>query len=118
MAAGLSEPRDLSILESEPEEREGEAPIKTVLGEVTLSMFVQGASTRVRVGNAHNASELYEYAFESAEEANTALLDAGVLTAEQVGDVAKPVGTGIVLTGVTVEQLEAAGLKRHGASTI
>ncbi len=118
MAAGLSEPKDVSILESEPEERGGEAPLKTELGEVTLSMFVQGASTRVRVGNAHNASELYEYAFESAEDANTAMLDAGILTPDQVADVTKPAGTGIALTGITVEQLEAAGLKRHGASTI
>ena len=54
----------------------------------------------------------------SAEDANTAMLDAGILTPDQVADVTKPVGTGIALTGITVEQLEAAGLKRHGASTI
>ena len=120
LAAGLSEPRDVSIAELNPEEcaEAGAAPIETALGEVTLSMFVQGSSTRVRVGNAHNASELYEHAFETAEDANEAMLDAGILTADQIPDITQPVGTGIILTSVTVEQLEAAGLKRHGASTI
>ncbi len=91
---------------------------KTALAEMTLSMFVQGSSTRVRVGNRHNASELYEFAFDSADAANTAMLDAGVLTRAQVAEMSEPAGTGISLSGITVEQLEAAGLKRKGASTL
>ena len=120
LAAGLTQPRDVSIAELDPEERAeaGTPPLETSLGEVTLSMFVQGSSTRVRVGNAHNASELYEHAFETAEDANEAMLNAGILTADQIHDPTQPVGTGISLSDVTVEQLEAAGLKRHGASTI
>ena len=74
--------------------------------------------TRVRVGNAHNSTELYEHAFESAEDANEAMLDAGILTKDQVPDPTKPAGTGLTLTGITVQQLEAAGLKRHGASSL
>ncbi len=81
-------------------------------------MFTQGASTRVRVGNAHNASELYEHAFDSPDEANSALLDAGILTAEQVPDTSALAGKGVSLSGITIEQLEAAGLKRHGADTL
>lgn len=87
--------------------------VSTPLGHMTLSMFEKGQYVRVRVGSAHNATELYEHAFDSADEANTALLDAGILTKEQVPDPAKVVGTGITLEGVTAEQLEHAGLKRH-----
>ena len=117
MAAGMEVPADVSIEEREPEELHDE-PIKTELGELTLSMFEQGQSVRVRVGNAHNSSEMYEFAYGSADEANSALLDAGVLSREQVEDVSKPAGTGITLQGVTVQQLEEAGLKRHGSSTL
>ncbi len=87
--------------------------VSTPLGNMTLSMFEKGQYVRVRVGSAHNATELYEYAFESADEANTALLDAGILTREQVPDPSKVMGTGIALEGVTAEQLEHARLKRH-----
>ena len=87
--------------------------VTTPLGKMTLSMFEKGQYVRVRVGSAHNATELYEHAFDSADEANTALLDAGILTGEQVTDPSKVVGTGIVLEGVTAEQLEHAGLKKH-----
>lgn len=87
--------------------------VSTPLGSMTLSMFEKGQYVRVRIGSAHNATELYEHAFESADEANTALLDAGILTKEQVTDSAKVVGTGVVIEGVTAEQLEHAGLKRH-----
>jgi hypothetical protein len=112
-AAGLSAPEvggDESLV--------GEPMPKTELADMTLSMFTQGASTRVRVGNPHNSSELYEYAFESADAANTAMVDAGILRRDQVADFGEPAGVGIVLSGVTVEQLEGAGLKRKGASTI
>ena len=87
--------------------------VSTPLGNMTLSMFEKGQYVRVRVGSAHNATELYEHAFESADEANTALLDAGILSKEQVTDPSKVVGTGIALDGITAEQLEHAGLKRH-----
>lgn len=87
--------------------------VTTPLGSMTLSMFEKGQYVRVRVGSAHNATELYEHAFASADEANAALLDAGILTGAQVKDPSKVVGTGIVLEGVTAEQLEHAGLKRH-----
>jgi hypothetical protein len=118
MAAGISQPRDVSAMESEPENREGEPPIKTEVAEMSLSMFRQGSQTRVRIGNAHNSSELYEGVYETADEANNAMLDAGVLKPEQVADAAEAVGTGVALSGVTVEQMEAAGLKRHGGSNL
>ena len=117
LAAGIEQPRDVAVEEREPEAGT-DAPVKTELGELRLSMFQQGQSVRVRVGNAHNSAEMYERAFESADEANSALLDAGILTAEQVPEVAELAGTGIVLSGVTAEQLEEAGLKRHGSSTL
>lgn len=118
LASGLTQPKDLSAIEIAPEDGSDGGNLKTDLAEVTLSMFTQGSSTRVRVGNAHNASELYEQVYSSPEEANAAMLDGGILTGDQVSDPAQPAGTGITLTGITVEQLEAAGLKRHGASTI
>ncbi len=116
LAHGYETPANESIVEV-AEEDGGQAPVKTALAGLTLSMFEQGASTHVRVGNPHNASELYELAFDSPDEANNAMLDAGILTAEQVPDPSRPAGTGIALTGITVEQLEAAGLKRHNAYT-
>jgi hypothetical protein len=118
LEAGTEVPEDPSIDELEPQEPEHDEPLKTSLGELTLSMFQQGASVRVRVGNAHNSSEMYEHAFASADEANSALLDAGVLTKQQVPDMAQLAGTGITLHGVDVQQLEEAGLKRHGSSTL
>ena len=118
LEAGLSVPEDTSFQNLPLEDRVEEPMQKTALADLTLSMFTQGASTRVRVGNPHNASELYEYAFDSADEANNAMLDAGILKRDQVADLAQPAGAGIPLTGITVEQLEAAGLKRKGASTI
>lgn len=99
-----------------PEALKNDTPatsVSTPLGSMTLSMFEKGQYVRVRVGSPHNATELYEHAFESADEANTALLDAGVLTPQQVSDPSKVLGTGIPLEGVTAEQLEHAGLKRH-----
>jgi len=118
LAAGLTVPRNSSTDDLALEDRVSEPMLKTELADLTLSMFTQGSSTRVRVGNPHNSSELYEYAFNSADEANNAMLDGGILTRDQIPDVSQPSGTGIPLTGITVEQLEAAGLKRHGTSTI
>ena len=122
LAASLESPRDPAAAEiaeqDGPEAADQSEPVKTLLADMTLSMFAQGASTRVRVGNPHNSSELYEHAFASADEANSALLDAGILTPGQVPDPAALAGTSMPLTGVTAEQLEDAGLKRHGASTL
>jgi hypothetical protein len=116
LAAGLSVP-----LSSQQEVDVNEFTTQTPepeLADLTLSMFTQGSSTRVRVGNSRNASELYEYAFGSVDEANNAMLDNGILTPDQVPDPSKVAGTGIPVSGVTVEQLEAAGLKRRAASTL
>ncbi len=118
LASGLSEPRDISILEIAPEDGSDGANLKTELADLTLSMFEQGTTIRVRVGNPHNASELYEQTYPTADEANTAMLDGGILTEAQVPDPKKPAGTHLPLTNITTEQLEAAGLKRHGASTL
>lgn len=118
LTAGLTAPKDVSISELEPEERGGQPPIETELADVTLSMFAQGTSIRVRVGNAHNASELYEQIYGSADEANTAMLEGDILSQAQVPDSTQPAGTGILLQGMTVERLLAAGLKRRETSTI
>jgi hypothetical protein len=116
VAAGLTVPRG-SPGEADVNEFNTETP-EPELADLTLSMFTQGSSTRVRVGNSRNASELYEHAFNSVDEANNAMLDNGILTPDQVPDPSKPAGTGIPVTGVTVEQLEAAGLKRRATSTL
>ena len=112
LASGLSDPR-----QNLQEELEGPT-IETALADLTLSMFTQGSATRVRVGNAHNSSEFYESSYDSADAANSAMLDAGILTSKQVPDVSQPAGTGILVSGITVEQLLASGLKRHGTSTL
>ena len=118
LSAHQSAPRDISILESEPEERIGQPPIATELPNITLSMFEQGKQVRVRVGNPHNASELYEQIYPSADEANTAMLEGNILSADEVPDTTKPAGTGLTLTGITTEKLTAAGLKRRGGDTL
>ncbi|MGI4831561.1 MAG: hypothetical protein ACRYFU_25770 [Janthinobacterium lividum] len=92
--------------------------VRTPLGALTLSMFEKGQYVRVRVGSAHNATELYEYAYASADEANTALIEAGILTKDQVPDPLELAGTGIQLNDVSAEQLEKAGLKRHLGSNL
>ena len=117
MASGLTEPANLTS-DSGPENGIENGPVETMLGELTLSMFQQGQSVRVRVGSATASSELYEFAYESADEANTALLDAGVLNQDQVPDVTKLAGTGIPLIGISAEQLKHAGLKRHTVATL
>jgi hypothetical protein len=118
LAAGLTVPRDSSPASSDLEGETTPPALETELTDLTLSMLIQGASTRVRVGNPRNSSELYEHAYDSVDEANNAMLDGGILTPDQVSDLSKPAGKGIRLTGVTVEQLEAAGLKRRVASTL
>lgn len=118
MTAGYGTPRGPSIEEVLPEDDLVKGRPRTALGRMELSMFERGAEVRVRVGDPHNVAEMWEGVFPSAEEANDALLDAGVLQQEQVGDGAKAVGTGLVLEGVTSEALEKAGLKRRGVSTL
>ena len=118
LAAGYSAPRDITAMESEPEERLGQPPIKTELSNVTLSMFEHGTEVRVRVGNAHNASELYEGIYSSAEGANTAMLEGDILSKDQVPALTEVVGTNIPLTGITTEKLVASGLKRRNADTL
>ena len=118
MGAGYSAPRDASISESQPEDATGHIPIETELSNITLSMFEQGHQVRVRVGNAHNAAELYEQIYASADEANTAMLEGEILTEKQVPDPTQLAGTSLPLTGVTTEKLLAAGLKRRGGDTL
>jgi hypothetical protein len=112
LASGLSDPRHNAQEEIEDPTR------KTALADLTLSMFTQGSSIRVRVGNAHNSSEFYEPSYDSADAANNAMLDAGILTKDQVQNLSQPAGTGILVSGITVEQLLGSGLKRHGTSTL
>ena len=118
LTAHRSAPRDITVLESEPEERIGQPPIETELPNVTLSMFEQGKQVRVRVGNPHNSSELYEQIYPSAEEANTAMLEGDILSEEQIANPTEVVGINIALTGITTEKLVAAGLKRRNADTL
>ena len=91
---------------------------KTELPHLRLSMFPSGSSVRVRVGNPHALSELYECVYASADEANTAMLDCGILRREQIADMDEPAGVGIELPTLTAQQLEAAGLKRHGGGNM
>ena len=116
ITSGLTEPSDLLSGEAEGGIENG--PVETMLGDLTLSMFQQGERVRVRAGSPTASAELYEAAFESADEANTALLEAGVLTPGQVPDVTALAGTGIKLTSVSAEQLMHAGLKRQRVSTL
>ncbi len=110
MSSGLTEPDNIGVDEGEIEN----GPAETMLGELTLSMFQQGSSVRVRVGNVSAVAEVYEGVFEDASEANTALLDAGILAADQVPDRDQVLGTGVAISGVSSEQLLRAGLKQQG----
>jgi hypothetical protein len=112
LASGLSDPRQ------NPQEEIEDPTRETALADLTLSMFRQGSSIRVRVGNPHNSSEFYESSYDSADAANNAMLDAGILTEDQVPNISEPTGTGILVSGVTTEQLVRSGLKRHGTSTL
>ena len=118
MAAGYETEKDESIEERHPEDNLPGGNPQTELGKLQLSMFAKGSNVRVRVGDAHNGSEMWEGIFETAELANEALVDAGVLREEQVANSGEVVGTGVQLEGVTAEQLEEAGLQRHGVSTL
>lgn len=110
MNSGLTEPSNIGVDEGEVEN----GPAETKLGELTLSMFQQGSSVRVRVGNPSAVSEVFEGVFEDANEANTALLEEGIVSTAQVQDRDQVLGTGIAISGVTSEQLLRAGLKEKG----
>ena len=110
MNSGLTEPGNIGVDEGEVEN----GPAETKLGALTLSMFRQGSSVRVRVGNPSAVSEVFEGVFEDANEANTALLEEGILAADHVPDRDQVLGTGIAISGVTSEQLLRAGLKEKG----
>lgn len=110
MNSGLTEPHNIGVDEGEVEN----GPAETMLGELSLSMFQQGASVRVRAGNAQAMSEVFEGVYESAEDANRSLLEEGILLADQVPDATAVVGTGVTISGVSVEQLRRAGLKQNG----
>ena len=83
LASGRSDPR------ANPQEDIEDPALETTLASLTLSMFTQGASTRVRVGNAHNSSEFYESSYESADAANNAMLDGGILNRGQVPNISE-----------------------------
>lgn len=102
----------------EQEEPSSASQVRTPLGAMTLSMFEKGQYVWVRVGSPLNSVELYEHAFESVDEASTALLEAEILTDAQIPDRSKQAGTSLHLDAVTAEQLEQAGLKRHLSSNL
>ena len=110
MSSGLTEPANVGVNEGEVEN----GPAETMLGELTLSMFQQGSSVHVRVGNASAVAEVYEGIFEDANEANAALLDEGILAADQVPDRDQSLGTGVPVHGVSSELLVRAGLMQKG----
>ncbi len=123
MEAGLETPGDLAAGDSNlvshvDAEHLTAGQSDTMLGEAVLSMLQQGSSVQVRIGSPTNTSELYEGRYESADEANTAMLDAGILKPDQVSDTNAVAGTGIHLTGLSSQQLQDAGLQRKNNSTM
>lgn len=110
LSSGLTEPQNIGVNEGEVEN----GPVATMLGDLSLSMFQQGSTVHVRVGNASAMSEMFEGIFEDANEANTALLDEGILSADRVPDRDQLLGTGVPVSGVSSEQLLRAGLKQKG----
>lgn len=118
MQGGLETPADLSTDDNNIAEELTAGQSDTQLGEVTLGMFQRGSSVQVRLGSATNSSELYEGIFDSADEANTELLAAGILRADQVANVSEIVGTGIHIRGLSSNQLQKAGLKRKVNATL
>lgn len=118
MQAGLETPGDLAVGDRDIAEHLTAGQSDTKLGEATLGMFQKGNMVQVRVGSATNSSELYEGTFDSADEANTALLEEKILQAAQVTDMTKVAGTGIHIIGLSSQQLERAGLKRKMNPTI
>lgn len=109
-ASGLTLPDDPSRTVRETVNALGSDASQTTLGEMTFTLIQQGDSIHVRAGNATNASELFEGIYDSAEDANYELQQAGILKTPATLEVA---ATSLKLTGLTAEQLQKAGLKRH-----
>jgi hypothetical protein len=86
---------------------------ETNLTHETLSMFERGGVIYVRIGNARNSSEFFENAFDTIREANEAMLEAGILKADQIDDPEQLAGHETPLSGVSTEQLERAGFKQR-----
>ncbi len=123
MQAGLETPADLAtgnhnMVSHVDAEHLTAGQSDTTLGEVVFGMFQHGSSVQVRIGSPTNTAELYEGMYESADEANTAMLDAGILRADQVSSTDKLAGTGIHLKGLSSQQLQDAGLSRKSNSTM
>ncbi len=118
LQSGLETPGDLATGDRHLEDNLTAGQSDTPLGAVVLSMLQKPTTVQVRVGSPTNSSELYEGVYDSADEANTALLDAGVLTQEQVPDINAVAGAGLKLGQLTSQQLENAGLKRKSNPTI
>lgn len=110
LASGLTEPGNLGVNEGEVEN----GPAETMLGDLSLSMFQQGSTVHIRAGSPGSIAEVYEGTYEDANEANAALLEEGILTADQVPDRDQLLGTGVPVSGVSSEQLLRAGLKQKG----
>ena len=108
--SGLTQPQDPADTAREPVDALGSDPATTELGEITLTLLQQGQSVQVRAGSPFNSAELYEGVYESAEEANYELQQAGILQAPKILVI---VAGGLKLSGLTAEQLQRAGLKRH-----
>jgi len=89
LKSSLETPGDLAVGDRGTEDNLTVGRSDTMLGEVTLGMFQRGNSIHVRVGSATNSSELYEGIYESAEEANGAMLRAKILQPAQIANVSE-----------------------------
>lgn len=118
LKSSLETPGDLAVGDRGTEDNLTVGRSDTMLGEVTLGMFQRGNSIHVRVGSATNSSELYEGIYESAEEANGAMLRAKILQPAQIANVSEVVGAGIKLGSVSSQQLQHAGLKQKTNATL
>ena len=92
--------------------------VTTTPGDLVLSMLSQGDRVQVRVGSSFNAAETFEAVFDSAEDANSALIDAGVLTPEQSPNPSQLAGKGIALHGISTQQLVEAGLRQRSTPSL
>jgi hypothetical protein len=96
----------------------GDLTSELVLSNLKLSMFVRDDLVTVRVGNALNGSQFYECSYGSIEEANDAMLNSGILSAEGIPNRRAVAGIEIKLGAITEAQLIEAGLKRQDISTL
>jgi hypothetical protein len=96
----------------------GDLTSELVLSNLKLSMFVRDDLVTVRVGDALNGSQFYECSYGSIEEANDAMLNSGILSAEGIPNRPAVAGIEIKLGAITEAQLIEAGLKRQDISTL